>query len=143
MKTPRIILLTLIVITSLPWIERSFAAELPPRPPAVLRQSAETRKSDARNGSRIELVAPGLAHSWTAVEWQDADGHWRTVEGWQGHLRSNGRLRWWVDPDLLGAGPFRWVIYSGTSAEDSFTTTEPFNLPGGEGTILEIAFTSD
>lgn len=73
---------------------------------------------------------------WTAVQWQDAEGDWHTVAGWQGHMDRvsvevgtvTGWKTYWAGPENLGTGPFRWVIYS--DAEGTLLAqSEPFMLP--------------
>lgn len=55
---------------------------------------------------------------WTVVQWQDRQGKWHDVAGWQGTLDSlipgeqdAGIKAWWVGESDLGAGPFRWLVY--------------------------------
>lgn len=81
---------------------------------------------------------------WTAVQWQDADGAWHTVAGWQGTLEDItlgeqvvGWKRWWVDKKNLGAGPFRWVLYRDYGGP-ALATSEPFDLPATLGTVVMV-----
>jgi hypothetical protein len=71
---------------------------------------------------------------WTAVEWQDPEGNWHAVAGWQGTLDEVGvedgavvgRKTWWVDEGNLGAGPFRWVV---RHQGEELGVSDPFSLP--------------
>ncbi len=83
---------------------------------------------------------------WTVVEWQSAEGTWRTVEGWQGTLDKVeadeagdiiGEKAWWVYESNLGQGPFRRLVYEGQAGRliaisDSFYLPE---IPGQRSTI--------
>jgi hypothetical protein len=82
---------------------------------------------------------------WTAVEWQDGEGNWHTVEGWQGNFdhalpegdRHFGLKTWWVAPRDLGTGPFRWVVYA-EGGGAYLARSEAFALPatlGGQRTV--------
>jgi hypothetical protein len=73
---------------------------------------------------------------WTVVQWQDASGNWRDVEGWQGALdemaKGEGVKVWWVYRQDLGTGPFRWMIYSAPAGK-VLAASDPFHLPRYEG----------
>ena len=87
---------------------------------------------------------------WTAVQWQDAQGGWHTVAGWQGHLDEvsveagtvTGRKVWWVGLQNLGTGPFRWMIYTQYGGA-LLAESEPFTLPSLSGAweIVEVPIT--
>ncbi len=91
----------------------------------------------------ITLYAPAApAGAWISVEYQDPVGAWHAVAGWQGNLdkfEDTGLQfkQWAVSPDLAGQGPFRWVIYTAQGGA-VWAVTDLFNLPGGNGTKLEI-----
>lgn len=89
-------------------------------------------------GAWIRLRVHGGDRSgnwWTEVQWQDEEGEWHPVEGWQGPLERLdgewGRV-WWVSQSQFGTGPFRWVIYRGQGGEP-VVLSAPFTLPETEG----------
>ncbi len=69
------------------------------------------------SGSKIATLIGGLPSTvWIAVQWLDGYGVWHTVDGWQGSPSSvsqEGVLfqDWAIGPELLGKGPFRWIVY--------------------------------
>ena len=80
---------------------------------------------------------------WTIVQWQDTEGRWHNVDGWQGTFDEIhdgwGVKRWWLDQTLFAHGPFRWLIYR--SKEDTLlTVSDPFFLPEytGQTTYIEL-----
>lgn len=97
------------------------APDLPPRP---------TLTPTPENLTRILLVG-GAAYEggWTIVQWQDKQGNWHDVDGWQGHVR-NGWIRWRVAPKDWGTGPFRWLVYDQKGGTLLAATTS-FTLPRG------------
>jgi|GEM_PF-2566905 len=81
-----------------------------------------------QGGARILLRAGRqFDDRWAAVQWQDGQGRWQTVDGWQGTV-VNGYQRWWVGKDLYAAGPFRWVILDRKGGA-LLVASEPFDLP--------------
>ena len=98
----------------------SVVTALPPRPTV-----APTPRPD--KGGQIELQVEGAAADvWTLVQWQDAEGDWHDVDGWQGSLDDGRSKTWWVGEAHLGSGPFRWVVLG----ENNLTEiSEPFDLP--------------
>ncbi len=81
--------------------------------------------------------------SWAVVQWKTADGRWLDVQGWQGSFHPSTTQNalyseWWVGRDILGKGPFRWVIFSDSSRKEWLTTTQTFNLPAQNHEILTI-----
>lgn len=105
------------------------AANLPPRP--TLTPTPEVL-------TRILLVG-GSAYegAWTIVQWQDKQGMWHDVEGWQGHVR-NGWIRWRVAPKDWGTGPFRWQVY-GKAGGTLLASTTSFTLPRGTYGLIWVA----
>ena len=75
---------------------------------------------------------------WTVVQWQDAQADWHNVEGWQGNFNESLEVVWWVAPEDLGKGPFRWVVYEQQSSSEIVGVSESFNLPSNNKAILEI-----
>ena len=78
---------------------------------------------------------------WTAVQWQDGEGRWHDVEGWQGLLDEfgvgEGCKRWIVSERELGAGPFRWMLYRGQGGE-LLAASQAFALPSSYGETVRI-----
>jgi hypothetical protein len=82
--------------------------------------------------SIISLYLPdSQAGSFVAVQYQDANGAWITVEGWKATVQpdANGvqAVHWTVEPANFGQGPFRWVV---SNPDGSLWGRSPaFNLP--------------
>ena len=135
-------------------------SDLPPRPtaeptgtPTVNPTASPAPTSRPRGASiRLEATFPATwpwseVHwqtPWTAVEWQDAQGDWHLVEGWQGQFDTVevtesvvGVKPWWLAPDLYGAGPFRWVVYAERGG-DILARSAPFTLPGAGGQTTSV-----
>lgn len=72
---------------------------------------------------------------WTIVQWQDGQGNWHDVEGWQGTPGEGNRVAWWVSPDNLGQGPFRWAAYQDYGGS-LLALSEPFHLPYRAGEVV-------
>jgi hypothetical protein len=90
---------------------------------------------------------------WTIVQWQDNEGRWHDVEGWQGTLDSitvaddgkvTGKKTWWVGEKDLGTGPFRWRVYRGKGSW-LLATSAPFDLPAaiGQKIVVEVSLADD
>lgn len=80
-------------------------------------------------GGFIELrVAPLQENLWTKVQWRGVGNAWHDVEGWQGTPDETGRVRWYVGPEHLGQGPFRWMVTDGPDGS-LLGVSEPFHLP--------------
>lgn len=122
---------------------------LPPRPPTATPVPPLPKAAPTGALIVLELVfgddwpARGLAWQdlWTAVEWQDEDGAWHAVEGWQGgpdKVAGNvGWKTWWLTNDLLGRGPFRWVVYERQGGA-AMAISDPFNLPDTCGQTVPV-----
>ena len=106
---------------------------LPPRPdpqpvPPSTLPAPSSDKSESPVGCYIDLqVHAPQSMGWTVVQWQDDQGNWHDVEGWQGTLDA-GHKKWWVDLKDFGRGPFRWLVYRDDPGEPQFMS-EPFYLP--------------
>ena len=95
---------------------------LPPRPIPEKTEPAET-------GAYIKLqVEAAPAGMWTVVQWEDANGGWHDVGGWQGTLDDETTKLWWVAPKDFGTGPFRWTAFDIAGGE-MLGVSNPFNLP--------------
>jgi hypothetical protein len=76
--------------------------------------------------SEIALsTSPG---AYTVVQWRDAAGNWHDVPGWRAHAPS-GAVVWAVEAKDFGAGPFRWVSYTGEGGS-VLGVSQSFMLPG-------------
>ena len=114
------------------------AAALPPRPTAVPTPNPPKRIE----GGFIELQATGevAADLWTVVQWQDDDGNWHDVTGWQGGLDEQNIKLWWVAEEHLGDGPFRWLI---TLDAEMLAVSESFFLPAHHGQKINVPIAID
>jgi hypothetical protein len=84
---------------------------------------------------------------YTIVQWQDNEGTWHNVVGWQGTLDAveptadghiMGYKTWWLAEDNFGTGPFRWQVYY---RQQLLTTSELFYLPARTRRNLPIQVT--
>ena len=124
-------------------------ADLPPRPTPLPSQAPPIQGATLD----LRLTFPATwpwedTHwqtLWTAVQWQDAQGAWHTVPGWQGQLervwqdtgRVVGQKVWWVAPEDLGTGPFRWVIYAKRDG-GQLAASDAFMLPQATSAWLDV-----
>lgn len=120
-------------------------AELPPRPDpptTVPPQQAPTETASLLLHATYPVDWPWTHDHWqtplTIVQWQDEDGIWHDVKGWQGPPAlivpgpSNtmvGLKAWGVAAKDFGTGPFRWLVYADGSRAERLATSEPFSLP--------------
>ena len=78
---------------------------------------------------------------WTIVQNQDTRGEWQDVQAWQGTLdevkAAQGIKSWWVAPENLGEGPFRWQVYE-RRAGSLLATSESFYLPAEVDQIVQV-----
>lgn len=115
---------------------------LPPRPtvapsPTPTVHATDDDDDSPRAGATIELQASTApAPTWTVVQWQDAQGDWHDVEGWQGTL-DDGVKRWWVAPADFRTGPFRWRIYA-EKGGDVWGTSDWFDLPASSYEVVTV-----
>jgi len=126
------------------------ATATPTPTPTLTPTLTLTPESEPARGSAIVLQVQSTAadwHSlWTTVEWQDVDGAWRLVEGWQGAFDTIkgevGYKTWSIPPSLFGQRPFRWVIYD-QSGGAVLATSESFEMPRSAGQTITINITLD
>jgi len=118
---------------------------LPPRPTPV---PLPTDIPEPPEGAWIQLrvhFAQGSAlpwqELWTIVQWQDRQGDWQNVDGWQGTFDqatdSEGLKTWWVAARDFSKGPFRWAIYRERNGA-LLTSSELFNLPRAEAEMGRV-----
>ena len=83
----------------------------------------------------LDLSAvPLKQESWSVVQWQAGNANWIDVGGWQGSFYPDSSanllfVEWWVGKEILGQGPFRWVIYSDKSRSQRLSISDSFYLP--------------
>ncbi len=95
---------------------------LPPRP------EPKAEKNQIKGGF-IELTVSGSTSDvWTAVQWQDNDGNWILVDGWQGSTNAENQVLWYVAKENLGEDPFRWMVYDAPDGS-LLAASDPFELP--------------
>lgn len=106
---------------------------------AGLAFAAPVAAQDDFGHATITLYAPGApATAWASVQWQDRNGTWRDVQGWQAALEvGDGQAaipfkQWAVYPRDYGRGPFRWVVTQGQGGP-AWATSGNFFLPNGSG----------
>ena len=144
--------LGLLALTLLPVLVQAAPEGLPPRPatPTPTVPASSPAKSGPDGASILLEITfgddwpeRGLAWQdlWTVVEWQDEDGSWHVVEGWQGGVNKvsghTGWAVWWLANDLLGRGPFRWVVYEHQDGP-VIAVSDPFRLPSDRGGIVTV-----
>ena len=102
-------------------------------PTATPEPSSDPVSASTRDrGSLIVLeTSSGDADDWVTIEWLAGDGNWYEVDGWRGHIH-NGKVIWWVAPENLGEGMFKWVVYSDDSKAVKLKVSDPFYLPEQE-----------
>lgn len=113
-------------------------AELPPRPPLPVADE-EDEPTRPLVAPLILSTDPSRSDLWSIVQWQDAQGDWQAVTGWQGTV-VNGRTTWWVEEKDFNKGPFRWVIQAGEGGAVVATSAE-FRLPGEARKALVVEVT--
>jgi len=127
------------------------ATATPTPTPTLTPTITLTPESESLQSSTIVLQAQSTTvvdwrSLWTAVEWQDVDGTWRLVEGWQGAFdtikEEVGYKTWSVPPPLFEQGPFRWVIYA-QSGGAVLAISEPFEMPDSAGQTITINIAFD
>jgi len=99
----------------------------------------------ADDSATISAVVPGAPETaWIAVQWQNADSTWSTVEGWQGDLDTTASgipyKQWTVASEDYGKSAFRWVVYV-EEGGSVWATSELFNLPTSSGENVEATLT--
>lgn len=108
--------------------------ELPPRPPTA----TPVPPTGGLIVLRVEATSPVPEGLWTVVQWQDANGDWHDVEGWQGNFNEKLEVVWWVAPEDLDKGPFHWVIYETQGSEATMAISDSFYLPRSNRVVTEV-----
>ncbi|MCB0213127.1 MAG: hypothetical protein KDJ52_27545 [Anaerolineae bacterium] len=107
-------------------------------PPDNKNDDDDDDDDDAPPGAYIELQMAGDGSGlWAAVQWQDSEGNWQPVEGWQGPLGPGGQQRWWVAAKDFGSGPFRWVV-SAEARSTALDGSAAFNLPTAANETVRV-----
>ena len=128
-----------------PGLVQASPSPLPPRPTPPAPGQPDGDDKPAAMGAMIELqvqlegVSSPWQQLWTIVQWQDHQGYWHTVDGWQGTLDkiwgSEGSKSWWVSSFDLDTGPFRWIVRENAQG-GLLGASEPFSLPGSRGHLV-------
>ena len=123
---------------------------LPPR-----NENTQLNQAALPVGGRLQLQARFSADwpwdrmqwqdVWTVVQWRDPDGKWIDVNGWQGSLDNIGQQEgawvgakeWWAGQEILGTGPYRWLVYSRPGG-DLLAKSEPFYLASASGGLVTV-----
>lgn len=82
---------------------------------------------------------------WTMIQWQDNEGEWIDVNGWQGNFDEikQGEAgwvatkEWWAAKEITGTGPYRWLVYDHPGG-NLLATSEPFHLSDRPGGVVEV-----
>jgi len=115
------------------------AAALPPRPTPIPTPQPVPR------GGLITLTAvtehPISPDLWTRVQWQDRQGDWHEVDGWRGAFGHDLTVTWWVAPEDLDTGPFRWLVYAAADSDEIIAISAPFDLPPAPGQTTAVTVT--
>jgi len=126
-----------VLLSALLWLFLPAVRAMPALPP---RPTGAPTFPASWPGTEVHWQTP-----WATVEWQDAQGDWHLVEGWQGQFDTVevteavvGVKSWWLAPELYGAGPFRWVVYAERGG-DVLARSVPFTLPGAGGQTTSVA----
>ena len=127
-----VLLLTLLMI-NLAAASNTAAVSWPTRPPTATLSSMSSKVE----GGFIKLnIMPPQSDLWTQIQWRDDKGIWHDVDGWGGTPIENHVVHWYVGPEHLGKGPFRWQIL--TQERTLLANTELFSLPEKAGQILTL-----
>lgn len=114
---------------------------LPPRPPTATPIPPTATPIPPTGGLiilNVQATQPVPNDLWTNVQWQDDNDGWHDVEGWRGTFNENLNVIWWVAPEDLGKGPFRWVVYEEQTTEVTLAISESFYLPSNNKAIVEV-----
>ena len=111
---------------------------LPPRPTAV---PTRQQPPPPLRGGIIELHIEGqvIEGIWTVVQWQDMQGDWHDVTGWQGTLDEGNIKTWWVGEEDLETGPFRWRVMLDAAV---LGTSDLFYLPARPGEKITVTIST-
>jgi hypothetical protein len=122
-------------------VNANTTTDLPPRPTGVPTPTAEPEQpappppaekpaAVAPQGGFISLsMAAPSPDYWVTIQWYDGQGTWYTVSGWQGNFDHEGEVVWWVAPEDMGKGPFRWVVLSAEVDGHALAISDEFHLP--------------
>jgi hypothetical protein len=122
--------------------------DVPPRPtitatatsaatPTLAATPSSTRAADTATTIYLHRD-PAVAGLWTAVQWQDAQGEWHDVPGWQAPFNEYGVVAWAVAESEWGGGPMRWLVYN-AAGEEALIATSSFTLPQKKGEQVHLA----
>jgi hypothetical protein len=120
-------------------VNANTTTDLPPRPTGVPTPTAEPEQPAPPPAEKPAAVPQGGFISlsieapspdyWVTIQWYDGQGTWYTVSGWQGNFDHEGEVVWWVAPEDMGKGPFRWVVLSAEVDGHPLAISDEFHLP--------------
>jgi hypothetical protein len=103
--------------------------------PVVADATSTPQSITASTTDRGSLIVLETSSSdeddWVTMEWLAGDGSWYEVDGWRGNIH-NGQVIWWVAPENLGDGMFKWMVYSDDTKTTHLKSSDPFYLPEQE-----------
>ena len=76
------------------------------------------------------------------IQWKDGFGVWHDVDGWRGNFNCAGVVVWYVGPENLNAGPFRWQAYQSEGGA-WLATSDAFDLPAFAGQMVTVEISLD
>lgn len=118
------------------------SADLPPRPVPPSQNELENK------GAKLILILPKDSQftedTWTRVEWQNAQGDWKLVDGWQGSPtfrveQDYWEVEWWVGQENFSTGPYRWQVFHDQNSRKPLSTSKPFYLPSQQDSVLSVS----
>lgn len=134
-----LVLLTLLGTAVLVWP----VSALPPRPVLTPPPPPATAVSPVGGFIVLQATAATAVTTplWTHVQWQDPAGEWHEVDGWRGAFDNDLTVTWWVAPEDLNTGPFRWLVYASPQSDKVTAVSEPFSLPSvpNQTTIVTLS----
>jgi len=117
---------------------------LPTRPALPTVTVPPSSPSTTEFGGQIHLTVDDIQHLstqqqiWTQIEWLAEDGHWYTVDGWQGHLMEDSTVQWYVGSELVGnTASFRWRVFSYEKGV-LLATSDVFHMPEDDNNMVQI-----
>lgn len=134
-----LVLLTLLGTAVLVWP----VSALPPRPVLTPPPPPATAVSPVGGFIVLQATAATAVTTplWTRVQWQDPAGEWHEVDGWRGAFDHDMTITWWVAPDDLDTGPFRWLVYASEASDEAVVVSESFFLPPAPHQTTTVSLT--
>jgi hypothetical protein len=124
-----------IIVAAITLLTSTVSADLPDRPDPAPTDQSGSEDADDLIGAYIELTSAN--QGWSVVQWQDENGDWHNVDGWQGNIDNDGTKRWWVAQKDFGSGPFRWVVLAAPNGQ-MLANSASFRLPSEVNMIQPV-----